>query len=848
MLRAAFAALLALAATLANAGGPLGVCNNAPLKYQGAGSVALNYDQITGTTIGSRTKAQADAIVTNAVSLWTNVPTATVTLSRGADLPVDVTTANYNSYLGQFTDGLNPVIYDADGSLTDLLLGAGAHNSVLGFAGSASYGPPTCRYAEGQAVINFGLSVSDATLSIVMAHEIGHLIGMDHTQLDSAQGLSTSNYPLMYPIAYRSTVSLHEDDAAAVSALYPDTTVSSTYGTISGTLTRADGVTPVLGANIWAKENSTGHVFSVVSDYLEQGTGYFSLLLPPGTYTLHVEAIHSSFNGGSSVGPYSDAPTDPSFQAPLYSGSTPMAPVTFATQVPVAAGCSGTIAMRLDGTGTVAGNCGASAANPASMTSPTPGSTLSGSSTTFTWNAAPGAALYQVFVGNSVGAFDLGYFPVAGTTATSTTVTGLPTDGRTLYVRLNSSIGGTWYSRDYTYTAASPPPPTPATMASPLQGTRLPGSTVTFQWNAGVGATLYQVFVGTSAGAYDLGYYPAAGTTATSTTVTGLPTDGRTLYVRLYSAIGGTWYFRDYTYIAASSSPPPAPAVITSPANGSTLSGSSTTFTWSAASGATLYQVWVGNTLGAYDLGYFPATGTTGTSTTVTGLPTDGRTLHVRLYSNIGGTYYFNDYTYTASGGSVTPTPAAITSPANGGTLPGSSVTFSWNAAAGATLYQVWVGNTVGAYDIGYFPAAGTTGTSTTVSGLPTDGRTLYVRLYSNIGGTYYYRDFTYKAAGSGGAPPPAAATMASPVNGSTLSGSSATFSWNAAAGASLYQVWVGNSVGAYDVGYYPASGTTATSTTVTGLPTDGRMLYVRLYTAIGGVWYFSDSAYRSGP
>ena len=37
-------------------------------------------------------------------------------------------------------------------------------------------------------------------------------------------------------------------------------------------------------------------------------------------------------------------------------------------------------------------------------------------------------------------------------------------------------------------------------------------------------------------------------------------------------------------------------------------------------------------------------------------------------------------------------------------------------------------------------------------------------------------------------------------------------------------------------------------STTVTGLPTDGRVLYVRLYSAINGTWYSRDFTYRSGP
>ncbi|MDH5508918.1 MAG: S8 family serine peptidase, partial [Nitrospinota bacterium] len=66
----------------------------------------------------------------------------------------------------------------------------------------------------------------------------------------------------------------------------------------------------------------------------------------------------------------------------------------------------------------------------------------------------------------------------------------------------------------------------PAVMASPSPGSTLPGTTVTFAWNAAVGATLYQVWVGTAAGSFDLGAFPAAGTTALSTVATGLPGDG----------------------------------------------------------------------------------------------------------------------------------------------------------------------------------------------------------------------------------------------------------------------------------------------------------------------------------
>lgn len=353
------AMITAACAATAHAGGPLEICGNQGVKYPGTGTVTLNYDG--GGSLGPRTKAQADAIVSNSVSLWTSVGTATVAIQRGTDLGVDVNSSNYSSYFNSFSDGLNPVIYDSDGSIVDSLLGVGAKNSVLGFAGSA-YSGSTCQYVEGRAVISGFLNVSDATMGTVIAHEVGHMIGLDHTQLDGSQGLAGANYPLMYPVAYRGTLSLHEDDVAAVSALYPDATLNSVYGEISGNVRAADGVTPVRGANIWAQEVSTGKVYSVVSDYLMQGNGYFRLLLPAGTYTLRAEAIDSSFNGGSSVGPYSETyPTSVSFQPPLYSGGTAMAPVALGGATPIRfaiiAGCRATTAFSLSGAGSVTGNC-----------------------------------------------------------------------------------------------------------------------------------------------------------------------------------------------------------------------------------------------------------------------------------------------------------------------------------------------------------------------------------------------------------------------------------------------------------------------------------------------------------
>jgi hypothetical protein len=232
--------------------------------------------------------------------------------------------------------------------------------------------------------------------------------------------------------------------------------------------------------------------------------------------------------------------------------------------------------------------------------------------------------------------------------------------------------------------------------------------------------------------------------TATSATVSGLPTDGRILYVRLWSQFSGSLDFNDYTYTAATVGTV-TPAAMTSPANNSTLSGSSVTFQWNTGSLIQEYFLYVGNSPGMNDI-YGQSQGTN-TSKTLTGLPTDGRRLYVRLWSSNGSTWYYNDYTYTAALIGVTPVPATMISPANGSTLSGSTVTFQWNSGSLIQEYFLTIGNSLGSNDI-YGQSQGTN-LSRTVTGLPTDGRTLYVRLWSRSGSTWYYRDYTYTASGN---------------------------------------------------------------------------------------------------
>jgi hypothetical protein len=179
----------------------------------------------------------------------------------------------------------------------------------------------------------------------------------------------------------------------------------------------------------------------------------------------------------------------------------------------------------------------------ATLTSPAPGSTFSGSSVTFTWEAGTGVTECYLLLGsNGVGTDNL--YNSGYTMHRSVKVTGLPTNGETVYARLYSLMNGVWHHLDYTYTAESL-----AALTSPPPGSTLAGSSVTFTWSGGAGITKYYLVLGStgvgSANLYNSGY-----TTHNSVNVTGLPTNGETIYARLYWQVDGAWRHLDTTYTA----------------------------------------------------------------------------------------------------------------------------------------------------------------------------------------------------------------------------------------------------------------------------------------------------------
>jgi hypothetical protein len=193
---------------------------------------------------------------------------------------------------------------------------------------------------------------------------------------------------------------------------------------------------------------------------------------------------------------------------------------------------------------------------------------------------------------------------------------------------------------DYIYTEATAG--TPAAMLTPTQGSTLGTSNVKFTWTASAGATEYNLWLGLG-GPGSSSLFASGWLTTTSTTLSSLPEKGATVYARLYSMVNGALLYNDYTYTEATAG---SRATMLTPTQGSTLGTSSVQFTWTAGTGATQYNLWLGSS-GPGSSSLYASGWLTTTSTTVLTLPSKGATVYARLYSLINGVAQYNDYTYT---------------------------------------------------------------------------------------------------------------------------------------------------------------------------------------------------------
>jgi len=341
--------------------GPFYVSCNTPVRYADP-TIVLNFDR--DNLSAAYTKQAADQLVLNAIEYWNSAKGTTIHIVRGDDLSQDINITNYKTIIFPRTggnakhpslyDGISPVIYDSDGKIMDDFLGSGSSAYTIGFATSIFF-TDSSNFIPGSGYViihdnTAAYNETATTLQNAIAHEIGHMVGLDHSQAgashcDTSQGEA---YPIMYPIANcRTSASLHVDDEASIVALYPARDVTASFGEISGQFRNGSDNSPIKGANIYALDaaGNPNLAYSSVSDFLKENTGYFKIYLKPGTYTLHSNKIDASFTNSNRIGPYAS----PNQSAPVvnFMSSTP---------ITITAGTAVHVSLSNDGSGTASYN------------------------------------------------------------------------------------------------------------------------------------------------------------------------------------------------------------------------------------------------------------------------------------------------------------------------------------------------------------------------------------------------------------------------------------------------------------------------------------------------------------
>ncbi len=391
------------------------------------------------------------------------------------------------------------------------------------------------------------------------------------------------------------------------------------------------------------------------------------------------------------------------------------------------------------------------------------------------WAATAGATSYEVWYGTGADPASAALWPDQPSSP-AVTITGLATETKYyVWIKAMNSSGKSGLSEAGTASTTPPSADSPSVTGG--------AGKITVDWPSIPNAIGYQVWYGnsTDSAAASLWSEP---TTAGSVVITGLA--GSTTYyawIRVKTA-GGTGGFGLPGSGMTAPDAPGAPTVT----GGSAQASAS----WTAAAGASSYEVWYGASGDPAGASLW-TTQPISPSVTISGLA-NGTTYYVWIKAkNASGASGFS------AAGSAMTIPAAPGAP----TVTGGSgqVGASWSGATGATSYEVWYGTSNNSAAASLWTTQPSS-PGATVTGLAS-GTTYYLWVKAkNVSGAS-----GFSGAGS-------AITIPAAPSGPTVTGGSGqvTATWSGVAGATQYEVYYKQTTSLTDT-----SGASTYSTTLTG-------------------------------
>ena len=321
--------------------------------------------------------------------------------------------------------------------------------------------------------------------------------------------------------------------------------------------------------------------------------------------------------------------------------------------------------------------------------------------------------------------------------------------------------------------------PSAPALATPANGATNVPTFQQFSWS-NVNADQYDIYLSTGSAC-------GSSPTATSSGTTFNPpqmTAGTTYSWKVVAKKGGCSVSSScatFTTAAATASCPATAPSLSAPANNSTVAAGAINLSWSAVPNATSYDVYAGID------GSTPTRQTTTANTSFALNVTAGRnvTWYVLARAANCPEKQSASATFQTSGGCPTAV-ATLGAPANGATLTGGNVQFSWSKVADAAGYDVFLSTNSGAF-AQFLTTTATTATRTLAPG--TYEWYVVARFASNscAATTSSKSRFTVLAETTCA---DATVTLSAPASGASVA-SPVSFSWSAVANATAYRVWV---------------------------------------------------------